>query len=382
MTQTTTHSEKPAEQGSEAGANGSNRKLFVVILVLILCGLAGFAYWWQIRNLESTDDAYVSADIVRISPQVAGRVDAVHVSDNQHVQAGDPLVDIDPRDYQAALAQAQANLQAAKAQWVTAQAAVELTRKQNSASIQQAQAGVAAATAQARQASADAERYQSLYTKDEIAKQTLDQAQAQAKTLKARLSQARSVLAKAQTAPQQLAVKQALVKTRAAQVQQAEAAVQAAQLQLSYTHITAPRAGKVTKKNVLVGQQVAPGRPLMALVSDEVWVVANFKETQIRRMRIGQPVGIEVDAYPDKTFRGHIDSLQSGTGAVFSLLPPENATGNFVKVVQRVPVKIVFDDPPDTAHPLVPGMSVVPTVNVAAEPEQDVVGDKAGQPLE
>ncbi len=274
------------------------------------------------------------------------------------------------------------------------------------ANVAQAQSQVAAAQAESIRANADVERYQALYAKDEVSKQQLDLAVATARTANAevdaaqqkvtslkaqveqsRLAHAASVessreaqtqigsaeatvneqlgrLAESRTAPQQIAVSQAQAQTAGATVQQLKAEVTQAELNLSYTKIYATETGRITRKTVEEGALVQIGQPLLAIVPENVWVTANFKESQIGLMAPGQPVEISVDAYPGKVFKGHVDSLQAGTGARFSLLPPENATGNYVKVVQRVPVKIVFDDPPDPNHLLAPGMSVVPEVKV------------------
>jgi membrane fusion protein (multidrug efflux system) len=295
-----------------------------------------------------------------------------------------------------------------------AQAAAERTRVTQAgatvdtsrANLQQAQAQVGAAEAEVVRAQADVARYQELYNKDEVSKQRLDQAVATARTAEAQLKaaqdkvastasqvsemqaaqntstenvrraqaqisaaqaqvqEAQGRLAQANTAPQQVAVSEAQAQTAGASIEQLRAAVEQAELELSYTKLYAPDSGRVTHKSVEPGALVQSGQPLMAIVPGEVWVTANFKENQIGHIQPGQAVEIAVDAYPDKTFKGHVDSIQAGTGARFSLLPAENATGNYVKVVQRVPVKIVFDEPPDSRHLLAPGMSVVPEVKV------------------
>jgi membrane fusion protein (multidrug efflux system) len=274
------------------------------------------------------------------------------------------------------------------------------------ANLAQTQAQVVAAQADVTRANADVERYQALYAKDEISKQRLDQAVATANTANAQLEAARQrvaaaeahvnevraaqaaaaqtaqqaqtqisgaqagvneaigKLAEANAAPQQVAVSQAQAATAGATTEQLRAQVAQAELELSYTKIYAPENGRVTRKSVEEGALVQIGQPLLAIVPGDVWVTANFKESQIGKMTPGQSVEISVDAYPDKVFKGHIDSIQAGTGARFSLIPPENATGNYVKVVQRVPVKIVFDESPDPKHMLAPGMSVVPEVKV------------------
>ena len=341
----------------DATPNGNGkRRIAIVAALAAVAGLAVLGSWWHGRGRESTDDAFIQADIVTIGPKIAGTVKAVAVTENQQVQTGDLLVELDPADYEVRLQQAQAGLQ-------TAQADLALTRDRSAAGVVQAAAGLRSAEADSARAQADLARFRQLYEKDEISRQQLDQAQATALSLQARADEARSRLREAQTAPRQVAVKESIVASRQAELQQAT-------LALSYTRITAPRDGRVTRKNVQPGAQVQPGSALLAIVGDQPWVVANFKETQLARIRAGQPVRFKIDAYPGYTFSGRVDSVQSGTGSVFSLLPPENATGNFVKVVQRVPVKLVFDPQPDAAHRLVPGMSVVPTIDVAAEPAQ------------
>src|SRR5437588_3130567 len=274
------------------------------------------------------------------------------------------------------------------------------------AGVAQAEAQVVAAQAEANRAAADVQRYQELFSKDEVSRQRLDQAIAEAQTAAANLEAARRRVAaaeaqvaearsaestqseqarRAQTliggaqaavgealgklsqagaGEQQVAVSQAQAETAGASIEQLRAAVEQAELELSYTKIYAPESGRVTRKAVEEGALVQPGQPLMAVVSGDVWVTANFKETQLDKIRPGQPVEITVDAYPGRTFKAHVDSIQAGTGARFSMIPPENATGNYVKVVQRVPVKIVFDEPPDPNHLLAPGMSVTPEVQI------------------
>ena len=305
--------------------------------------------------------------------------------------------------------QARAGVEASRAQ-----AAAERTRVTQAsaatstaqANLQQAQAQIKSAQAELVRAQADVTRYQELYNKDEVSRQRLDQAIATARTAEAQTEAAREKvnaaefqvresqaaertaaenarraqaqigaaqaqvgeaqgrLAAANTAPQQIAVSEAQAQTAGASIEQLRAAVVQAELELSYTKIYSPDDGRVTHKSVEDGALVQSGQPLMAIVPGEVWVTANFKESQVGNIQPGQPVEINVDAYPDKVFKGHVDSIQAGTGARFSLLPPENATGNYVKVVQRVPVKIVFDEPPDSKHLLAPGMSVEPEVKI------------------
>lgn len=250
---------------------------------------------------ESTDDAFIDGHIIGIAPKVAGEVVAVHVTDNQLIKEGDPLLEIDPRDYEAKVAEHRGK--------------------------------VAAAEAESRRAVADAKRYEQLLRQDEISQQQLDNAKAAAASAVADVAKERGAL-------------------------------QQEELNLSYAKITAPEGGRITRKSVEAGSYVQVGQGLFAIVPENVWVTANFKETQLTHMKPGQKVDIRVDAYPKLNLEGHVESIQSGTGSRFSVLPPENASGNYVKVVQRVPVKIVIDTPEDPNFRLAPGMSVVPSVKV------------------
>jgi membrane fusion protein, multidrug efflux system len=346
------------EEAAESGGK-SRRALRLVLAGLAVLALAvGTALWWlNARHYESTDDAFIDVHVVKIAPQVAGRVARVLVDDNQSVAAGAPLIELDPADFQAKLDQAlaaQASARAALAQTKAQQAVA-------GANAQEAQAQVAVAQANATNAANQLERDRPLAEQHVVSRQQLDNDLANARSTAATLVAAQKKQAAAEA---QLAVAQSQIEAAHASLASAEAQAEAARLDLSYTRIAAPRGGRVARKNVSAGDYVQTGQNLMALVPSEVWVTANFKETQLAHMRIGQPAEITVDAYPGITLRGHVDSYQPGSGAAFSLLPPENATGNFVKIVQRVPVKIVFDDRLDPARPLGPGMSVVPTVRV------------------
>lgn len=345
------------------GTNGRRRGLLLAMLAVAVFGIGG--WWWHSRSYETTDDAFLEADVTMVAPRVAGTVVAVHVEDNQPVKAGQPLFELDPADYQARLRQAEANLAAAQAQARSAQADLAMTNTSAPANVAQAQAAVRAARAQAERAQADAQRYESLYAKDEISAQALDQARSTARALQAQAEQASAQLAMTQTAPQQTAAREAQLASAEAAVAQAQAALDLARLQLSYTRVLAPAEGRITRKNLQPGSQIAAGGPVMALVGAQTWVVANFKETQLQHMRVGQPVSVEIDAYPGRDFHARVHSLQAGTGSAFALLPPENATGNFVKVVQRVPVKLVFDPPPETTLHMAPGMSARPRVDIS-----------------
>lgn len=331
----------------------------ILPLVAILLVLAALYYWFFMRPYESTDDAFIEADVIPIAPQVPGRVATLAVRDNELVRHGQLLVEIDPRDYQAKLAQAEADLAAAKTRLDQAKAQVTA----DEAKVQEEQANLVSNQSQAERANSDLRRYQSLQT-PAVARTQLDLAATQATSSNAGVEVAQS---RTKAAQAQVNLSKAAVETAAAQVQSYEAAVRQAQLNLSYTKITTPVDGFITARSVQVGSYIQIGQSLLALVPTNLYAVANFKETQLTKMRPGQPVKISVDAYPHHAFHGHVDSIQRGSGARFSLLPPENATGNYVKVVQRIPVKIYFDDPPDPDFPLGPGMSVVPSVSILAK---------------
>jgi membrane fusion protein (multidrug efflux system) len=331
------------------------RILLIAAAVLVAgAGLGGY-YWAFVAPYESTDDAFVEADVTPIAPQVAGRVLRVAVSDNQEVRPGALLFEIDPSDYQTRLEQRQAELVAAQGKREQAVAQISVDR----AKVEQERASVAAAAAEAKRAEADFRRFQEVGSLAVSASQ-VDLAGTQAQSSAAQVSVA---LNRQRAMEAQLGLDQADIETARAEVVRAEAAVRQAQLDLSYTRIVAPVAGFVTHRGVQPGDYVQIGQPQLAVVPRQVWIIANFKETQLARMHRGQPVAITVDAYPGLKLNGHVDSVQAGAGARFSLFPPENASGNYVKVVQRVPVKITLDDGEGT-QVLGPGMSVLPEVRV------------------
>jgi membrane fusion protein, multidrug efflux system len=395
-----------------------NRIRLIAGAVVLVASVIG-VWIWVASGHESTDDAQIEGHVTQIAARVGGTVLRVLVDDNQQVGAGAVLVEIDPRDYQVALEKAKAELADAEATAVAARANVPITSTNASSSVgtaqgsvEQARGGAAAAqkevdaanarltTAKARQreaeanavrASRDVERLRGLLAKDEISQQQFDAAFAAADAAKAaadstrsqiveaeagiRVAESRLVVAhggeqqahaalqSAQTGPEQVTAMRARAASAEARVQQAHAALQQAELNLQYATINAPQAGIVSRKSVEVGQVIQAGQPLMAIIPlENVWVTANFKETQLTDMRAWQRATIKVDAYGGKQFHGHVDSIAAATGARFSMLPPENATGNYVKVVQRVPVKIVLDPGQDPEHLLRPGMSVEPTV--------------------
>jgi membrane fusion protein (multidrug efflux system) len=337
-----------------------NRKrrlqIFGIIAALVVVVLVIFYYFLFIAPYEDTDDAFIDGYVTLIAPRVPGQVTQLLITDNQEVKAGDELVEIDPRDYEASLAQAKADLAAAQSQSDSAQAQVNVSQSK----VAQAQAAVVAAEAENLRAGADLKRYQSVESRA-VSKTDYDLATATARSASANLDAANSQVKAAEA---QVALDQANVETANATVQQAQAKLQQAELNLSYTKIVAPFDGRITARSVQNGNYVSPGQALFALVPRYVWVTANFKETQLTYMRPGDPVEVHIDAYPNHNFKAKVDSLQAGTGARFSLLPPENAVGNYVKVVQRVPVKIVFDEELPTNLDLAPGISVEPKVKV------------------
>jgi membrane fusion protein (multidrug efflux system) len=384
-------------------ARSKRRSYILLVIVIVVVSVGGVFLWRYLNSYESTDDAQVDVHLYPVSARVSGYVVAVNVNDNQFVQKGTVLVEIDPKDYQVAVAQAQANLDSAEATARSLNINVPITSTNtasqlrsatsdvtgSNAGIIAAQQQVAAAHAELQQAEAndvkiqdDVGRYKSLLDKQEVAAQVYDQAVAAAKASTASIAaaranesaaeqqvqQAQSRLASseanqrfAETAPQQVSSTRDRARAAQADVEQKRAALEQAQLNLQYTKIVAPDSGEVTK-TVVVGMNVEAGQQLITVVPlDEVWVTANFKETQIKRMQVGQKAEIHVDS-SGQTFRGHVDSIAGATGPIFSLLPPENATGNYVKIVQRIPVKIVLEPGEDNHHQLRPGMNVVPDV--------------------
>lgn len=331
-------------------------RVYLLAAAAAVAGIAAGGYYWAfVAPYETTDDAFVEADVTPIAPQAAGRVIRVPVSDNQEVRQGDVLFEIDPSDYRAQLDQARAELAAARGKANQAAAQISVDR----AKVQQEKAGVAAADAEAKRAAADFHRYQDVGSLAVSASQ-LDLAATQASSSAAEVAVA---LNRQRAMQAQLGLDEADLQTARAEVVRCEAEVRQAELNLSYTRVVAPVDGFVTHRGVQLGDYVQIGQPQLALVPRRVWIVANFKETQLARMHRGQAVSITVDAYPSLRLKGHVDSIQAGAGARFSLFPPENASGNYVKVVQRVPVKIDLDEP-EAARVLGPGMSVVPEVRV------------------
>jgi membrane fusion protein (multidrug efflux system) len=320
---------------------------------------------------ESTDDAFIDADIVSVAPKIAGRISSVRVGDNQLVKKGQVLLEIDPRDIEASVAQKQAALDVAKAHLENAQMSAEQATAHVQtllAAFASVQASMNAAAADTGKVRGDLTRNKGLIASGAISNQdfqhSLSDVTSSEATLESKKRQLQAAEALAEEARKQAGSARAQVTAAQAEVAEARAELRQTDLQKSYTTITAPEAGRVTNKSIEPGNYVQVGQPLFAIVPSQVWVTANFKETQLTDMRPGQPTEVEVDAYPSRALRGHVDSIQAGSGARFSLLPPENATGNFVKVVQRVPVKIALDEQPGVQEVLGPGMSAVPDVKV------------------
>lgn len=359
-------SQNKKEADNKDGEDGKGKKnsrlpLIILAVVVVAAAIGGGIYWFLHRNQTSTDDAYTEGRAVLIAPQVNGYVVTLAVNDNQFVHKGDLLVQIDPRPYVAARDQAQAQLQAAKAQLENAKANLDLAKETFPARLRQAQAQAEQARAQQDKAQADLRRQRNIDPRA-TTQQDIDAAVEAARVASATIGSQQANVDINRPVPLNIDLVQTQVQQAEAQVAQAQAQVEQADLNLDYAHVTAPQDGWVTRRNVEQGNYLQAGTQIMALVTPEVWVTANFKEGQLTRMRPGQRVDFEVDAYPSLKLRGHVDSIQLGSGSRFSAFPAENATGNFVKIVQRVPVKLVIDRGLDPNQPLPLGLSVVPTV--------------------
>ncbi|EGT4354465.1 HlyD family secretion protein [Cronobacter sakazakii] len=349
---------------------GENRKrpgkkpLIILGIVVVIMVIGAIIWWFMTRNLETTDDAFIEGDAVTVAPKVAGYVTELRVKDNQRVKKGDLLVVIDPRDATAQRDQAQAQLSLAESQLHQAQAQLALAKVQYPAQRDQAKAQVLRAQAELANARAEYQRQRGVDPRA-TSKQNIDAANAQLRSAEAGLANAQAQLEVAEQVQLQIRQQETNVEARQSQVEQARAQLKTAELNLSYTEVRAPFDGYVTKRNVQNGTLVQAGSALFSIVSPDIWVVANFKESQLERMRPGNKVEISVDAFPDLELEGHVESIQQGSGSRFSAFPAENATGNFVKIVQRVPVKIVIDKGLENWNqPLPLGLSVEPEVTV------------------
>lgn len=355
--------EKKGEEEKEEddGPPLYNRPLFWIVLGIVAAVLivGGILYWLHARKYTSTDDAFVDAHIVRIAAQTSGQLTRVVDRDNRHVNQGQLLAVIEPGQPEAQLAEAQAGVSQADAAIEQAEAKVVSAL----ATERQAAANAVAPAAQALRAADDYRRYAALKKLDSAAAAATQVEQARTES-QAQAAQAEAAQRQVDQAHADLLAARKDVKAAEAQRAAAQARVQQAKVINTYLRITAPVNGQVVNRSVDVGSYVSPGQQLLAIVPDEMWITANFKETQLKHMRVGQPVEIKVDAYPGVKFHGHVDSIQHGAGQAFALLPPQNATGNYVKVVQRVPVRILFDGADWRKYDIGPGMSVVPTVKV------------------
>ncbi|WP_302074368.1 HlyD family secretion protein [Burkholderia glumae] len=343
---------------------GSNRKTLIILaIVAVLLLIVALVWWLLTRNQVSTDDAYTDGNAIAIAPHVSGYVTRLNVDDNTYVHRGDLLVQIDPRDYQAQLDAADAQLGLAQAQLDAARVQLDIARVQYPAQYAQARAQIESAEAAYQQALAAQQRQHAVDARA-TSKQAIDAADAQRASADANVAMARAQARTAALVPQQIRTVESTLEERRQQVLAARAQRETAALNLSYCAIRAPSDGWVTRRNVQLGSFLQTGSSLFSIVTPRIWITANFKESQLERMRIGDRVDVSVDAYPELALHGHVDSVQLGSGSRFSAFPAENATGNFVKIVQRVPVKIVLDGPLPTNPPLGLGLSAVPTVHL------------------
>jgi membrane fusion protein (multidrug efflux system) len=356
-----------AGKGGGGGGKGRGRKILVrviFLLALLLVAIGAFIYWWSGRNDIDTDDAYTDGRAVTIAPRVSGQVVALDVNDNQPLKKGQVIIQLDPRDYQAAVDKAAGTLLEQQGQLEQAEIDLEKARTTYPANLLEAQGNLEQAQANLLNAQQNYRR-QHRVSAAATTEQQIDQANAGVGQAEGQLKQAQGQLQVAGLVQQDIAEAEARVTELQGEVKNAQAALDQAKLNLSYTTVRAPQDGWVTERNVEVGYYLSAGQSIMDLVVPEVWVTANFKETQLARMRPGQVVDIVVDAYPGLHLKGHVGSIQMGSGSRFSAFPAENATGNFVKIVQRVPVKIIIDSGLDPNLPLPLGLSVEPTVNLA-----------------
>lgn len=354
--------------------NNKRKKIAVAVflLIFIIGTLVLYLYLDYKSRHITTDDAFVEGRVHIIASKINGTVKAVHVRDNQSVKKGDLLIEIDPDDYEVKVKEALSGLDAEKAKLSEIDARIEVSRRQLSeleAGVETARANLELQEAGLKQAERDLKRAEELYREEVIPKDRYEKAETAYKVSLAQVKAAKEQLRRAEKAldSQKAIIRQAEAAktTQLSSIKQKETLLKEAELNYSYTKIYSPSDGYITKKSVETGNQIRLGQPLMAVVPlNDIWIVANYKETQIEKIRTGQKVKIKVDSYPGKVFRGKVESIMAGTGAVFSLFPPENATGNYVKIVQRIPVKIVLDGDTDPKHLLRIGMSVVPTVIV------------------
>jgi membrane fusion protein (multidrug efflux system) len=332
----------------------------VVVTVIVAAVIYGIVYFIHSLSHERTDDAYVAGTVVPIAAEVKGKVINVYIDDNQYVDAGKPLLEIYQQDYLDLAKEKKDTISRLISEENEHAATIEEKEK----TLTKARDNLDVALSEEDLAQKEMQRYESLLKKDAVSQNQYDQMKSRWQVTVARRKAAAAAIDEAEAAIKAIKAKYA---TQSFKIKEAQATKNLAERDLTRTVVIAPISGRIGMKNVDPGKYVMPGQTLLSIVKEDIWVIANFKETQITKMAVGQPVEIKVDAYPSIKFSGHVDSLQPGTGSVFSLLPPENATGNFVKVVQRVPVKIVIDFKFDPKHPLWPGLSVVPIVDVTRQ---------------
>ncbi|MBV8455559.1 MAG: HlyD family secretion protein [Acetobacteraceae bacterium] len=360
---TTTTSRLQPDRFTASRRKPRNRARFAVLLIFLISAAGATTYWYLTKDYVTTDDAFTDGNAITVAPQIAGEVTTLNVTDNQYVTLGQLLLQIDPRPYQAARDQAAASLQAAQANLADARLKLDTARIIYPARLAAAQAQRDAAKATLAKAEADYRRQLAL-PRSATTQQAIDAATAARLDAEAQVEQTEAAVEQADTVDEDIAQAEATVRDMQAKVALAQAALEQANLNLTWTRIMAPEDGWITKRNVNPGDYAQPGQSLFAIVIPGVWVTANFKETDLNYIHPGQKVTITADAYPKLHLRGHVDSIQFGSGERFTAFPPENATGNFVKVVQRVPVKILIDSGIDKDHPLPLGISVEPTIRI------------------
>jgi membrane fusion protein (multidrug efflux system) len=331
-----------------------------VVAVMVAAVIYGIVYFIHSLSHERTDDAYVAGTVVPIAAEVKGKVINVYINDNQYVDAGKPLLEIYQQDYFDLAKEKKDTI----SRLTSEENELAATIAEKEKTLTKARANLDVAISEEDLAQKEVQRYDRLLKKDAVSQNQYDQMKSRWQVTVARRQAAAAAVDEAQAEVKTIEAKST---TQSFKIKEAQSAKDMAERDLTRTVVIAPISGRIAMKNIDPGKYVMPGQALLAIVKEDIWVIANFKETQIAKMAVGQPVEIKVDAYPSIKFSGHVDSLQTGTGSIFSLLPPENATGYFVKVVQRVPVKIIIDSKFDSQHPLWPGLSVVPTVDVSRQ---------------
>ena len=367
--------EKEISKGQQTPRKNSGRKKIGIIILILLFAIGAIIIFFYLRYKAThvtTDNAFIEGAIHTIASKVSGTVKAIHVRDNQSVKKGDLLIEVDPVDFDVKVKEASSKLDAEKAKFLEVEAKIETAKRQLlelKTKMETAKANLELQQANRKQAEIDEKRAENLYKREAISRERYEKTKTEFDVAVAREKAATEQLRQAEMAieTQGAVIRQAEAAkiVKLSTIKEREAGLRIAELDYGYTRISAPSDGYVTKKSVEVGNQIQAGQPLMAIVPlYDIWVIANYKETQLEKVKTGQKVKIKVDTYPGKTFKGKVESIMAGTGAIFSLFPPENATGSYVKVVQRIPVKIVLEEGADPEHVLRIGMSVVPMIIV------------------